>query len=323
MRLSGLPQTEALSELACDVRAGLCGAARKTLPSRWFYDALGSLLFEAITLLPEYGLTRADLRVLEAHAGGIGARAAAENLRVIELGAGGGRKARIILPELIGRARRIEYVPIDVSRAALEACERDLDALLAVRPIEAAYGEGIVRAMADRGSRERVLVLFLGSNIGNFEPECALALLRNLRQNLQPGDALLIGMDLLKPADRLLRAYDDALGVTAAFNRNILARLNREMDASFPLLDFEHEARFDAANRRVEMHLRAAREMQVAIGALDARIHFRRGETIWTESSYKFERGALPLIALASGFREEACWVDAEWPFAESLWIAS
>lgn len=322
MRLLDSPETEILPELASDVRHGLGRAGQKTLPSKWFYDDLGSALFEAITLLPEYGLTRADLRLLENHSGEIAQRLMDAPVRVVELGSGGGKKTRVIL-EALERGERIDFHPIDVSRAALDACAKELDPLVNVRPVQAAYSEGIAHVMAARRAEERVLVLFLGSNIGNFEPECALALLRGLRQNLQPGDALLIGTDLVKPVEQLIPAYDDAAGVTAAFNRNLLVRLNRELDASFPIRDFAHEARFDSRRGRVEMHLRATRDMRVHVAALDMHANFRSGETIWTESSYKFELAELPQTASRTGFREEACWVDAEWPFAESLWIAS
>ena len=310
-----------LSELASDVCSGLACAGQKTLPSKWFYDDVGSALFEAITLLPEYGLTRADLRLLENHSPEIAERVGTP-VRVVELGSGAGKKTRVIL-EALNRGERLDFHPIDVSRAALDACAKELDPLANVRPVEAAYREGIAAAMLHRSPSERVLVLFLGSNVGNFEPECALALLRGLRQNLQAGDALLIGTDLLKPAEQLIPAYDDAAGVTAAFNRNILVRINRELDARFPVREFAHEARFNRDRGRMEMHLRAQREMNVAIAGLGIQIPFRSGETIWTESSYKFDLADLPRTAEKSGFRVESCWADSEWPFAESLWIAS
>lgn len=324
MRLSDLPEIEIAApdaELAADVRAGLAAPGQKTLPARWFYDDTGSALFEAITLLPEYGLTRADLRLLEKHSGEIAGRLSGRPVRVVELGSGGGKKTRIILDSLQGGAP-IDFHPIDVSRAALDACETALDSLAHVHPVQAAYSEGLAQVVSHRQAEERLLVLFLGSNIGNFEPDRAAALLTGVRRSLRTGDALLIGTDLVKPAARLIDAYDDAAGVTAAFNRNLLVRLNRELDASFPVRDFAHEARYDPRARRVEMHLRATRDLVAAVAALDLRVSFREGETIWTESSYKFELAQLAGLAASTGFDPAARWVDAEWPFAESLWIA-
>lgn len=317
-----MPLASVSLELASDVRTGLCHPRQKTLPSKWFYDELGSALFEAITLLPEYGLTRADLRLLERHARDVAAilRGSAP-LRVVELGSGSGKKTRIIL-EALRNGQALDFHPIDVSAAALDWCARELDGLANVHPVLGAYSEGIPHATSGRMQGERVLALFLGSNIGNFEPECARELLRQLRDNLQVGDALLLGLDLTKPEAQLIAAYDDAAGVTAAFNRNILARLNRELAADFPVRDFAHEARFDRENSRMEMHLRAVRDVAVCIGELETGVDFRAGETIWTESSYKFKREALPEMAASAGFRVEACWIDREWPFAECLWMA-
>ncbi|HVT92480.1 MAG TPA: L-histidine N(alpha)-methyltransferase [Bryobacteraceae bacterium] len=324
MRLSDLPEIEIAapdSELAADVRAGLAGPGQKTLPARWFYDHTGSALFEAITLLPEYGLTRADLRLLEEHSGEIARRLSGRPVRVVELGSGGGKKTRIILDSLQGDAP-IDFHPIDVSQAALDACETALASLARVHPVQASYSEGLAQVVGHRRAEERLLVLFLGSNIGNFEPPRAAGLLTDVRRSLQPGDALLIGTDLVKPAARLIAAYDDAAGVTAAFNRNLLVRLNRELGASFPVRDFAHEARYDPRERRVEMHLRATRDLVAEVAALDLQVSFRAGETIWTESSYKFELAQLAGLAASTGFDSAARWVDAEWPFAESLWIA-
>lgn len=310
------------NELARDARRGLLHRGQKTLPSKWLYDDLGSTLFDAITLLPEYGLTRADLRLLETYAGEIARRVAADTaVRVIELGSGGGRKTKVIL-QALANGHPLQFHPIDVSQAALDSCVRELDSIAAVHPVRAAYDEGIAIATAERQRGERLFTLFLGSNIGNFEPDCAAGLLRCLRQNLQPGDALLIGLDLMKPCEQLIAAYDDPVGVTAAFNRNILARLNRELGACFPLDRFAHEARFDSAHRRMEMHLRALASFRVDAGEL-GRIDFEEGETIWTESSYKFDMQDLPALAARCGFRPEAHWVDPEWPFAECLWLAS
>ncbi len=310
----------ALSQLAGDVRDGLCHPGQKTLPSRWFYDHLGTALFEAITALPEYGLTRADLRLIEAHAPSIAGMASSGGapVRVIELGSGSGRKARPIL-EALGP---VDYHPVDISPAALEFCRRETCQAARVHPIEATYIEGIDLASSERRAGERLLVLFLGGNIGNFDPPCARALLDDVRRALEPGDALLLGADLLKPESQLLAAYDDPLGVTAAFNRNVLARVNRELGAGFDLADFAHHARYDAKHRRIEMHLRAVRDHRVELGFLDIEVGFRQGETIWTESSHKFDLATLKAMAARARFSVAAAWVDPQWPFAESLWIA-
>lgn len=311
----------AVSQLASDVRDGLCHPGQKTLPSRWFYDDLGSALFEAITALPEYGLTRADLRLIEVQAPVIARMAAAggASVRVIELGSGSGRKARPIL-EALGGA--VDYHPIDVSSAALELCRRETGASARVHPIQATYTEGIDRASSERRAGERLLVLFLGGNIGNFDPPCARALLDDVRRALEPGDALLLGADLVKAEKVLLAAYDDPLGVTAAFNRNVLTRINRELGANFDLANFGHEARYEAMHRRVEMHLRALRPNVVDLGDLAAEVRFKQGETIWTESSHKFELALLASMAKRARFHAAEVWVDSQWPFAESLWIA-
>jgi dimethylhistidine N-methyltransferase len=314
----------AVLELASDARKGLCHAGQKTLPSKWFYDDLGSALFEAITVLPEYGLTRADLRLLERHAGEIAARLTADGapVRVIELGSGSGKKTRLIIDALRGGGRPPDFHPIDVSGAALESCVRELESLALVHPVRAVYGDGIPQAVARRRDGERLLTLFLGSNLGNFDPPCARALLDQLRDSLEPGDALLLGVDLVKPEEELIAAYDDAAGVTAAFNRNLLARVNRELDGDFPIRDFAHEARFNRQHSRMEMHLKSMRDLSVTLGELETQVHFRKGETIWTESSYKFDPARLAAMADLSGFRVEASWIDREWPFAENLWVA-
>lgn len=310
----------ALSQLASDVRDGLCHPGQKTLPSRWFYDDLGSALFEAITALPEYGLTRADLRLIDAQAPAIAAAASSGGapVRVVELGGGSGRKARPIL-EALGP---VDYHPIDVSAAALELCRRETGAAARVHPIQATYIEGIDIASSERRAGERLLVLFLGGNIGNFDPPCAKAVLDDVRRSLEPGDALLLGADFVKPESRLLAAYDDPLGVTAAFNRNVLVRIDRELGAGFDLANFAHEARYDAVHRRIEMHLRALRAHSVELGDLQLEVRFHQGETIWTESSHKFDLPSLAAMAARARFRVASVWTDREWPFAESLWIA-
>ena len=307
------------TQFASDVRAGLLRDGQKELHSKYFYDDLGSALFEAITVLAEYGLTRADLRLLETHAPAIAA-ALSPAVRVIEMGSGSGRKTRLVI-EAVG-PRVSHYAPIDVSRAALERCERELAGLTRVRPIQGAYLDGMRQAVAGRADGETLLVLFLGSNIGNFERRCADEFLLELRQHLEPGDALLLGADLVKPRAQLLAAYDDAAGVTAAFNLNLLGRVNRELDGDFDLRAFEHVAIYNETEQRVEMHLRSRIEQTVEIRGAECAVRFEPGETIWTESSHKFELAGLARMADDSGFRTSAVWVDEVWPFAECLWMA-
>ena len=315
-------QAAFLDELAQDVRVGLGGPGPKTLPSRYLYDELGSALFEAIGSLPEYGLTRADERILRTHAGEI-VSGFQERCVVAELGSGSGRKTRSLL-EAIDRTRPLSYTPIDISIAALERCELELSRIegVQVEPVEADYLTGLSLVAARRRPDERLLVLFLGSTIGNFEPGEATDFLREVRRRLRPGDGFLLGTDLVKPARTLIAAYDDALGVTAAFNRNLLHRLNVELDADFDLARFTHEARWNERARRVEMHLVARDAHTVRIRAIDLGVPFRAGESIWTESSYKFQPEEPRRMARSTGYALEGRWLDFEWPFAESLLTA-
>jgi L-histidine N-alpha-methyltransferase len=309
----------AVQEFAADVRRGLGGAGQKQLPPKYFYDDLGSALFDAITLLPEYGLTRADERILQACAGEV-VNSFSHDLAVAELGSGSGRKTRLVLDALRRRQPETRYFAIDVSPAALERCRRELDGLARVEPLQCGYLDGVRHIVACRRPHEQLMVLFLGSSIGNYDRESATSLLEGLRGYLQPGDALLIGADLVKPAEILLPAYDDALGVTAAFNRNLLARMNRELGASFDLSTFDHVARWDERELRVEMHLRSRSAQTIPIPGAECEARFSAGETIWTESSCKYRIADLQEMAKRAGFAFEAAWTDAEWPFAECLW---
>lgn len=305
--------------LIAAIRTGLTGHGPKTLPPALLYDELGTALFDAISALPEYGLTRADERILRRHAPAI-SRAMATPLLVAELGSGSGRKTRWILDALASR-QTTHYFPIDISDTALARCAATLGKLPAVRfeGIHADYLAGLAEVGARRLPAHQLLVLFLGSTIGNFEPDAARSFLRSVRATLKSGDALLLGTDLVKAGPVLVRAYDDPLGVTAAFDKNVLARMNRDLGASFDLVAFRHEARWHEPERRVEMHLVARRAHEVAIAGLDLSVTFREGESIWTESSYKFEPEDVVKLAKAAGFEAEAQWTDEEWPFMESL----
>ena len=303
-------------EFARDVRAGLTRADQKVLPCRYLYDDIGSALFEAITFLPEYGLTRADARLVGQHALEIVARVPGRVI-VAELGSGTGTKTRAILERFESRLRA--YYPIDVSRAALERCSRELAPLGTIAPLELNYLEGLRQVAERRAAGATVLVLFLGSTIGNFEPEEAADFLAVVRACLEPGDALLLGTDLVKPLEQMLAAYDDPTGVTAAFNLNLLGRINRELDGDFDLRQFEHVARYDASAQRIEMHLRSRREQVVGIRKAELMVEFVAGETIWTEVSHKFRPEEIGRLARAASFRLERQWIDCEWGFAENL----
>ena len=308
--------------LAEDVRAGLLRPGQKELPSKYLYDEVGSELFEVICVLPEYGLTRADERILHDHAGNIVSRLEPPVL-VAELGSGTGKKTRWIL-EALARRQPTTYFPIEISPTALARCENELGRIdcVSIVGFERTYLDGLLAAAARRKENDRLLVLFLGSTIGNFDRDAAERFLKDIRRILFAGDALLLGTDLEKPLAQILAAYDDPLGVTAAFNLNILARINRELGADFDLGSFRHEARYNAPEQRVEMHLRSLRGQTVRIPAAKCSVSFSRDETIWTESSHKYRVGDISELARRNGFRCDAQWIDAEWPFAENLLIA-
>jgi L-histidine Nalpha-methyltransferase len=317
-----------LASLGDDVRSALLSRPRRELPARYLYDDLGSALFDAITCLPEYGLTRADARLIERHAAAIAA-AAGLPAAVAELGSGSGYKTRPLLREIARRrGHPVSYYPIDISGAALESCRAQQEAqpdIARVHPICDSYlgGLGAVGAALRHPHRGPLLVLFLGSTIGNFSPPEAVSFLRSVRALMEPGDFVLLGADLVKPAARMLAAYDDPTGVTAAFNRNILGHLNRAFEGNFRLPAYRHLARYDSHARRIEMHLRASTRESVCLRSLGLEFTLEPGETIWTESSYKFRLPDLDALAADSGFETRSRWVDAEWPFAECLWRAT
>src|SRR6266446_4020729 len=313
-------EPQAKLEFASEVRLHLSKTPQRELHSKYLYDAIGSALFEVITLLPEYGLTRADDRLIKANAAEIVERLPVPPI-VAELGSGSGRKTRWIL-EALARRAYVLYYPIDVSASALHACRNELGTIDSVRivEIEGAYADGLVE-VTRRRSGEPLLVLFLGSTIGNFERGPAEQFLRQIRALLLPGDALLLGTDLVKPLSQILPAYDDPIGVTAAFNLNLLARINRELGGDFDPRRFRHQARYNQLEQRVEIHLRSEVAQTVHIPAADFEFTLRAGETIWTESSHKFVLDEIPDLARRTGFVSAGQWVDAEWPFAENLWL--
>lgn len=316
-------RTEPISEFGEEVRAGLLQPGQKELPSKYLYDDVGSALFEVISVLPEYGLTRADERLLRRHAKEIVGQLPTPVV-VAELGSGSGKKTRWIL-EALARRQQTYYCPIEISGKALAMCHRELGDLecISIVGFEREYLDGLLEVTARREDGEHLLVLFLGSTIGNFDHPAGVEFLKGVRRILRAGDALLLGTDMQKPIPQLIQAYDDPLGVTAAFNLNLLARINRELDADFDLQQFEHVARFNSKTSSVEMHLRSRRDQKVTIAGAGASVRFREGETIWTESSHKYSHHEILQLTMASGFRFQAQWVDSEWEFAENLLIAA
>ena len=309
---------------ANDVRRDLA-LEPKQLQSKYLYDALGSSLFEAICRLPWYRITRAEQRLLERHAPEVVARICPDadtRPLIVELGCGSGEKIVILAEalQLSGRHGRVHL--IDISEQALEQSERTLGRLRHISVVghRDTYEVGLRRAAAARDADNPVLVLLLGSNIGNFDQPAAHDFLRAIRDALAPGDALLLGADLVKPERDLQLAYDDPLGVTAAFNRNLLVRINRELGGTFDLDAFRHVAVWNPAHHRVEMHLESLADQRVAVGG--APVDFTRGERIWTESSYKYEPVAIDDMGMAAGFVTTEQWIDEEARFALTLLTA-
>jgi dimethylhistidine N-methyltransferase len=307
-----------LTPFAEDVQRGLTSTNQKQLSPSFLYDDLGSALFEAITLLPEYGLTRADERLIQRLAPELVAHLPSLSL-VAELGSGSGKKTRHILEALLERRGAIAYYPIDVSQGALDVCERELSPAADVRPVRASWLDGLEEVLQNRGA-DPLLLLFLGSTIGNLGRQEITVFLQGLRRLLRPGDLLLVGADLVKPLDLMLPAYDDPTGVTAAFNRNLIGRINRELGGTFDLAAFRHEARWDEVERRIEMHLVSTHRQSVHIGALHLQVQFEEGESIFTEASHKFTQSELSCYAREAAFGVVQTWTDTEWPFAETLW---
>jgi L-histidine Nalpha-methyltransferase len=311
-----------VDEFSADVRESLTKAGQRELPSKYLYDEVGSALFETICVLPEYGLTRADARLLEKYAREIVGRLPSP-IQVAELGSGTGKKTRWIL-EALSRRQKTYYYPIEISPSALAALAKELGQIdmVSIVGYEKPYLEGL-RSVADgRGERDHLLVLFLGSTIGNFDRDKGEEFLREMRAILQPGDALLLGTDLEKSIELQLLAYDDPAGVTAAFNLNLLARINRELGADFDLSCFRHQARWNRVERRIEMHLRSTCRQTVHVPAASLRFMLEEDETIWTESSHKYQAAEIPEMAERTGFRCDGQWIDREWPFAQNLLIA-
>jgi dimethylhistidine N-methyltransferase len=286
----------------------------RQLPTRYLYDALGSALFDAICRLPWYRVTRAEAGLLEEHADAILAPLV-RPVSVVELGCGNGEKLAALIEHAREPVHRAHLV--DISAAALVSAHARVSTVpgVLVTTFEGTYEDGLAGLSAEPHDGG-CLALFLDSNIGNFDPEAARGLLRRLRGSLGPGDALLIGTDLVKPERDLQLAYDDPLGVTAAFNRNLLRRVNEELDGDFDLDGFVHRAVWSAAERRVEMRLVSTRRQRVRIAAADLDIAFEPDEWIWTESSYKYEPEVVLREGREAGFAGADQWIDQHARFA-------
>ncbi len=303
------PHPEVLASFADDVRSGL-GAADKTLPPKYFYDDLGSALFEAITKLPEYYLTRIERTLLSEYSDEIAA-AVGEAVELVELGSGSAQKTRHVIDALLARQGQLTYHAIDISSDALISSAHALTEARADLTVMG-YASDYFSLLRDGGphTSARVLALFLGSNLGNYAPREANRLLRSLAGNLKPGDALLIGTDLKKDASVLELAYDDPTGVTAAFNKNIIARINRELGGEFDVRAFDHVVKYDEKRGAVDSFLASRRKQKVPIRALGMEVAFERGERIHTESSYKFDRADIARIARKTGYAVARMWTD-------------
>lgn len=316
----------ARDSFAEDVRRGLTSDP-KFLPPKYFYDTLGSVLFEAICLLPEYYLTRAEDEIFAGRARDIAAAASegAAKISLVELGSGSATKTRRIVEALVEKQGELTYVPVDISEAALRA---SADALLQNYPslrvaaYAGDYDSALPRLLENVDERARALVLFLGSNIGNFDRGGARDFMRSLRRHLRAGDRLLLGADLKKDAGALEAAYDDALGVTAAFNLNLLSRINRELSADFDLRHFRHAANYNGREGRVEMYVESLRSQGVRVRALDLRVEFGEGERVHTENSHKYDLAEILRLAEETGFASTNTWLDDAEQFSSNLLVA-
>jgi L-histidine N-alpha-methyltransferase len=300
-----------LDALRADVRAGLT-ATPKTLPPKYFYDARGSELFDEITRLPEYYLTRAETSILQRYAAEIAGLSRCESL--IELGSGTSAKTRLLLRALRDGGTLREFVPFDVDPVVLTEAS---DALAAEYPglrIAPFVGDFELDLGSIPASGRRTIA-FIGSTIGNLEPAARAAFLAQVGAALRPGDTFLLGIDLVKDTGRLLRAYDDTAGVTAEFNRNVLLVVNRELDADFAVEEFRHVALWDADNEWIEMRLRPTCPQRVTIGDLDLAVSFAAGEDLRTEISAKFRRAGIEAELAAAGMRTVRFWTDRDGDF--------
>jgi L-histidine Nalpha-methyltransferase len=293
----------------------------KQLQSKYLYDALGSSLFDAICRLPWYRITRSETQLIATHGAAlVRPIVGTTGATVVELGCGNGEKIVLLAEALLASGGSARVHLIDISSQALEQTEERLTRMhISVVGHHASYEDGLRRATAVRAGDGPMLVLLLGSNIGNFDAAAALDFLRSIRAPLRPGDLLLLGADLVKPERDLLLAYDDPLGVTAAFNRNLLVRINRELGGTFDLDAFAHVALWNESEQRIEMHLESRKAQTVRVAAADLSVSFETGERIWTESSYKYTPGQIEQMAAGTGFTVRDQWIDEDARFALTL----
>jgi L-histidine Nalpha-methyltransferase len=319
MNLDTLIGTREQAQFAADVRDALTRHPRQ-LPSEYLYDGLGSALFDAICHLPWYGVTRAEHRLLARDAG----RVLTSDCRLlVELGPGNGSKMASLLSNLCPDSRPLTVHLVDVSTAALRQATRALEQFRSVSVVQHAvsYEAGLEAFGASRGD-DKAIALLLGSNIGNFAPDDARVFLTRVREALRPGDGFLLGTDLVKSERRLLEAYDDPLGVTAAFNRNLLVRLREHLDADIDLGAFAHRAVWNPECARIEMHLVSLRSQRIVIPGADLAFTMTEGETIWTESSHKYEPEGVRAMLEHCGFSVSAQWIDEPDRFALTYAVA-
>ena len=306
-----------------DVRRGLTSTP-KSLSPKYFYDELGSQLFDAICLTPEYYLTRAENEIIERYADEIASSIDGEKT-LLEMGSGSASKTRLIIEALLKKQSSLLFMPVDISASALESSSRILLQSFPRLSIEAYAAEyfDALAVLSKRQTRGRTLALFLGSNISNFGREEAPKFLRALRRVLKTGDALLLGADLRKDRTVLEPAYDDALGLTAAFNLNLLARINRELDGNFELRSFKHHAFYNDEIGRVEIYIESIPEQTVFIRKLNLEVRFDAGERIHTENSYKYDLSGIAQLANDTGYKCTRTWLDSGERFSSNLLLAS
>ena len=317
MAVGDMASSRLAEAFALDVIAGFAQRPR-VVPARWLYDDLGSALFESICALPWYRITRAERALLQQHAAAV-LDELPDPIEIVELGCGSGEKLGLVLDAAAARGRQVRVRLIDISESALAGARTRLLSRAdppAVEVTRAAYETGLASLVPAEGSR---LVLFLGSNIGNFDPSEARELLRGMARAAGPDGAILLGVDLVKPEADLILAYDDPLQVTAAFNRNILVRMNRELGATFPLDAFAHRAVWSRHASRIEMHLVARCPVHVDIPCAGLAADFAEGDYIWTENSYKYTTGRIDALAVRVGRKVTRQWIDPAAAFALSL----
>ena len=320
--IHNLVKRDPLAGFAEDVRKGLSAQPKRFLP-KYFYDELGSQLFEAICLLPEYYLTRAENEILKRYADDIVSSVSGQKT-LLEMGSGSASKTRLIIEALLRRQTDLLFMPVDISATALESSSRILLQSYPRLRIEA-YAADYFAGLAELGKkpRPRTLALFLGSNISNFDLDEALRFLRAMRSVLQKGDALLLGADLKKDPAILEAAYNDALGVTSAFNLNVLTRINRELAGTFDLRSFQHRAFYNEEVGRIEIYIESLVKQRVRIEKLDLDVEFAAGELIHTENSYKYDKAGIEQLAAQTNFELSRTWLDSQERFSSNLLLAN